>query len=86
MGGGGGGSRQAPRLDASTLFESQSVAVTRFFADREGPEFVGHLVDALARGANISAALSRSRMLPTDMPELERAWKMWLSSFQSSGR
>jgi hypothetical protein len=71
--------RPTAEMEAAARFAVQSYAVTQFFADREGPAFVGRIVDRLLDGATIADVLQRdTRTVPDDIDQLDADWRRWL--------
>jgi hypothetical protein len=61
------------------LFYAQSFALVEFLAETEGPEFIGTLAAALARGESLGTALLTATRVPQDLTALDVAWRDWLS-------
>ncbi len=75
---GEGSMMRGAKLPPWLAFQVEGLAVTRFLAEREGPGFIGHLVDRVSRGASVEEALQDARVLPHTIDELETAWQAWL--------
>jgi len=78
--------RGAPGLDASALFVAQSFAVARFLAEREGPEFVGHVAERLLAGTRMEDVLRDAQRTPADLASFERTWRSWLTEQRAADR
>ncbi|MEJ7809847.1 MAG: hypothetical protein WKG32_05445 [Gemmatimonadaceae bacterium] len=71
--------RGTARLDRQMLFTAEALALARFLAEREGPEFIGRIAQRTIRGAHIDQALRDARNVPTDLDALEATFRSWLA-------
>jgi hypothetical protein len=72
------GMKRTVKLSPWVAFQAEALAVARFLVEREGPGFIGHVVDRVSRGASMEAALGDARLLPRSVDELDAAWRSWL--------
>lgn len=68
------------RLDQVGLWTAQSIAVTRYLADREGPEYIGTVAERLLGGEDILEITRSARSLPATPGALDEAWRAWLEA------
>jgi hypothetical protein len=61
------------------MFYAQSLSVAEFLAEREGPAFLGRVVDAALRGQSMDEVLQTASRLPKSVAELHRDWSAWVT-------
>ncbi len=98
MGGGRGGSgggnnprgsdggRPNPPYSGGALFTAQSVVFGRYLTVREGPSFVGALIDAQIQQRKISDVFAAAQMVPSDLERLDIEFHRWLIDRATNGR
>jgi hypothetical protein len=68
------------------LFAAQALVFGRYLTVREGPAFVGALVDAQIQGRNISTVFDSAQMVPRDLERLDIEFHRWLIDRAAHGR
>jgi hypothetical protein len=84
-GGGGRGERAGTRrttdrmtLSPAQTFHAQSFAVASYFVEKEGPAFLGLVVERLAHGKSVADALAEARVVPKELSALDADFAAWL--------
>jgi hypothetical protein len=72
------GRRMNAEAERAMRFTAQSLSVAQFLAEREGPAFIGRITDRLLDGGTMTSALRDARTAPSDIDELDQAWRTWL--------
>jgi hypothetical protein len=73
----GGGHANAP-FSGTALFAAQSLVFGRYLIVREGPVFVGGLVDALIQSKNVSGLFDNAQMVPRNIEQVDIEFHRWL--------
>jgi hypothetical protein len=73
-------SRRREADDATRLLAAQATMLARFLVEREGPAIIGRLARAYLAGGSFSEVAASFTSAPSDVDELERAWKSWMDS------
>jgi hypothetical protein len=83
--GGDGGRAQGP-LAGSALFAAQALVFGRYLVIREGPSFVGALVDAQIQSKSPNDVFAGAQMVPSNLERLDIEFHRWLLDRASHGR
>ena len=85
MGRGGGrgypgadGGRPPGPLQGGALFATQALLFGRYLTIREGPSFVGALVDAQLQSQDVNRVFANAQMVPTDLERVDIEFRRWL--------
>ena len=65
-------------LSGNALFAAEAVVFGRYLTVREGPAFVGALVDAQIQRKDISTVFATARVVPSDLERLDIEFHRWL--------
>lgn len=65
-------------IERLTLRRLQSTSVARYMVEREDARYLGTVAERLFSGRSIDEALQGAQVLPTDLEELEHAWRAWI--------
>ncbi len=68
------------------LFAAQALVFARYLTVREGPAFVGTLVDAQIAGKSINAVFDAAQMVPSNIERLDIEFHRWLIDRAAHGR
>ena len=94
MGGGGsrggvqqydGGKIRGP-LTGNALFEAQSLVFGRYLLTREGPAFIGTLIDAQIMGTDVAKVFDAAQMVPSNLERLDIEFHRWLIDRAAHGK
>ncbi len=88
-GGGGGGTdggRARGPLVGNTLFEAQSLVFGRYLLTREGPAFIGTLIDAQIMGTDVAKVFDAAQMVPSNLERLDIEFHRWLIDRAAHGK
>jgi hypothetical protein len=91
-GGGSGGSGRGDGgrgnlpFSGPQLFAAQALVFARYLTVREGPAFVGTLVDAQISGKSINAVFDAAQMVPSNIERLDIEFHRWLIDRAAHGR
>ena len=72
-------------IERLSLRRMQSASVARYIVEREGADYLGDVAERVFRGTPIQQALEGAEVIPTDVAELDRAWRAWIEQ-TASGR
>jgi hypothetical protein len=84
-GGADGGRPNAP-FTGGALFAAQALVFGRYLAVREGPAFIGTLVDAQIQSKDVAAVFGKALMVPSDLERLDIEFHRWLIDRATHGR
>ncbi len=65
-------------LSGNALFAAEALVFGRYLTVREGPAFVGTLVDAQIQSKNISDVFAKAQMVPSNLERLDIEFRRWL--------
>ena len=65
-------------LSGNALFAAEALVFGRYLTVREGPAFVGTLVDAQIQQKNISDVFAKAQMVPSNLERLDIEFHRWL--------
>jgi hypothetical protein len=89
-GGSGGGGTDGGRgnlpFAGPQLFAAQALVFARYLTVREGPAFVGTLIDAQMSGKSINAVFDAAQMVPSNIERLDIEFHRWLIDRAAHGR
>ena len=60
------------------LFAAQALSFGRYLMQREGPAFIGTLVDAQIQPKSVNAVFDNAQMVPTNIEQLDIEFHRWL--------
>lgn len=83
---GSDGGRAQGLLTGSALFAAQALVFGRYLAVREGPAFIGTLVDAQIQSKDVAAVFGKALMVPSDLERLDIEFHRWLIDRATHGR
>jgi hypothetical protein len=72
------GGRPPGPLQGGALFAAQALIVGRYLIIREGPSFVGALVDAQLQSKDVNRVFANAQMVPTDLERVDMEFRRWL--------
>jgi hypothetical protein len=73
-------------MSGPALFAAQSQMFGRYLFVREGPAFIGALVDAQMTSKSVNDIFLKAQMVPTDIERLDIEFKRWLIDRATHGR
>lgn len=76
--GGTDGGRARGPLAGGALFAAQALVFGRYLSVREGPAFVGALVDAQIQSKPVAAVFADAQMVPSNLERLDIEFHRWL--------
>ena len=65
-------------IERLTLRRLQSTSIARYMVEREDARYLGTVAERLFIGQGIEEALQGAQVMPTDLDELEQAWRAWI--------
>ena len=83
---GSDGARPPCPLAGNALFAAQALVFGRYLVVREGPSFVGALVDAQIQGRNVNDVFAGAQTLPTNLERLDIEFHRWVIDRAAHGR
>ncbi len=84
--GGTDGGRPRGPLVGNALFEAQSLVFGRYLVTREGPAFVGALIDAQIQSRDIAHVFDAAQMVPSNLERLDIEFHRWLIDRAAHGK
>ncbi len=84
--GGTDGGRPRGPLMGNALFEAQSLVFGRYLVTREGPAFVGALIDAQIQSHDIAKVFDAAQMVPSNLERLDIEFHRWLIDRAAHGK
>lgn len=72
------GGRPPGPLQGGALFAAQALIFGRYLTIREGPLFVGALVDAQLQAKDVNRVFANAQMVPTDLERVDIEFRRWL--------
>jgi hypothetical protein len=82
----GDGGRGNLPFTGPQLFAAQAIVFARYLTVREGPAFVGSLVDAQMSGKSVNAVFGAAQMIPSNIERLDIEFHRWLIDRAAHGR
>ena len=82
----GDGGRGNLPFTGPQLFAAQALVFGRYLTVREGPAFVGTLVDAQLSGKSVNAVFDAAQMVPSNIERLDIEFHRWLIDRAAHGR
>jgi hypothetical protein len=76
--GGEGRGNYRGALSGNALFAAEALVFGRYLTIREGPAFVGALIDAQIRSQDIAAVFAKAQMVPSNLERLDIEFHRWL--------
>ncbi len=83
---GSDGGRPNGPLSGRALFAAEALVFGRYLTVREGPAFVGALIDAQIQSKNVSEVLDKAQMVPRNIEQLDIEFHRWLIDRAAHGR
>jgi hypothetical protein len=83
---GSDGGRAQGLLTGSALFAAQALVFGRYLVIREGPSFVGALVDAQIQSKSVNEVFAGAQMVPSNIERLDIEFHRWILDRASHGR
>lgn len=84
-GGGEGGHARGP-LAGNALFAAEALVFGRYLSVREGPAFVGALVDAQIQSKPVAGVFADAQMVPSNLERLDIEFHRWLIDRAAHGK
>ena len=75
---GSDGGRPNGPLQGGALFAAQSLVFARYLAIKEGPAFIGSLVDAQLQSRDVNDVFAAAQMVPSNVERLDMEFRRWL--------
>jgi hypothetical protein len=80
------GGRPGGPLSGNALFAAEALVFGRYLTVREGPAFVGALVDAQIQSKPVADVFATAQMVPTNLERLDIEFHRWLIDRATHGR
>ena len=84
--GGSDGGRPNGPLAGGALFAAQALVFGRYLVVREGPAFVGSLIDAQIQSKSVAELFDKAQMVPRNLERLDIEFHRWLIDRAAHGR
>ena len=84
--GGGEAGPYAGPLSGRALFSAEALVFGRYLTIKEGPAFVGGLVDAQIESKDIAGVFAKAQMIPTNLERLDIEFHRWLIDRAANGK
>jgi len=84
--GGSDGGRPNGPLAGGALFAAQALVFGRYLVVKEGPAFVGALVDAQIQSKSVAEQFDKAQMVPANLERLDIEFRRWLIDRAARGR
>ncbi len=80
------GGRAWMPYSGAQLFAAQALTFGRYLTVREGPAFIGALVDAQLQSRSVNAVFDKAQMVPSNIEQLDIEFHRWLIDRAAHGR
>jgi hypothetical protein len=73
-------------LSGNALFSAEALVFGRYLSIKEGPAFVGALVDAQIQSKDITEVFAKAQMVPSNLERLDIEFRRWLIDRATHGK